>query len=152
MATTANNETDGVQIKVWVSGVLYDLLKVQAGRRNSSVAGEARRLMQLGIATDGATKREQVHLETLIFRTALNAQLVAEVERERVLKNVTARLQRDGGDPSQAEHLVAEEWERLRYRATKALSHALKQNNDREGKVDEIDNKDKPEDENDDSF
>ena len=140
MANTANNETDGVQIKVWVPGVLYDLLKGQAVRRNSSVAGEARRLMQLGIASDGAAEREQSHLETLVFRTAVNAQLVAEVERERVLKNVTARLQRDGGDPSQAEHLVAEEWERLRYRATKTVSHALKQNNDREDETNEVAN------------
>ncbi len=28
MANTVNNETDGVQIKVWTPGALYDLLKV----------------------------------------------------------------------------------------------------------------------------
>ena len=138
-------DEEWVQIKVSIPRSLDDMLRARATRYHRSIAEEARRFMLLGITTDESTEREQSHLETLIFRTAMNAQLVAEVERERVLKNVTARLQRDGGDPSQAEHLVAEEWERLRYHATKAVAHALKQNNDREDEMDDTDTEDKPE-------
>lgn len=84
VAETTTVEKDGVQIKVWIPGEFYDLLKSQAARHQTSVAAEARRLMQAGLAPLGTldelksdlTKLSQfarLHLEPLAFIAAMDA-------------------------------------------------------------------------------
>lgn len=84
MAQSTTVETDGVQIKVWIPAAFYDLLKAQAVRNQTSVAAEARRLMQAGLAPLGTldelksdlTKLSQfarLHLEPLAFIAAMDA-------------------------------------------------------------------------------
>lgn len=84
MAQSTTVETDGVQIKVWIPAAFYDLLKAQAVHNQTSVAAEARRLMQAGLAPLGTldevksdlTKLSQfarLHLEPLTFIAAMDA-------------------------------------------------------------------------------
>ncbi len=84
MAGFGNSDEDGTQIKVWVPGALYDLLRARAGRNHTSVAAEARRLMRAGVsAVEGidalhrdlasVTRWLELHMEPLVFLAAMDA-------------------------------------------------------------------------------
>lgn len=88
----ATVEKDGVQIKVWVPEGLYDWLRVQAGRKHTSVAAEARRLMNAGMATveslddlrdqiRALTRWLDLHLEPLAYAAATDAAFGVEAWR-----------------------------------------------------------------------
>ena len=82
-------ETNGLQIKVWIPQDFYDLLRARAGRFHTSVAQEARKLMQAGltqikpsetletIVTD-LDRYVRLHIEPLVFVAAMDAGYGAE--------------------------------------------------------------------------
>jgi len=83
---------EGVQIKVWLPDGVYDLLKGRAKRFGTSVAEEARRLMQAGLAPletlekavetiEGITQFLHEHMEPLGFISAMDAAYSAEAWR-----------------------------------------------------------------------
>ena len=123
MAQSTTVETDGVQIKVWIPAAFYDLLKAQAARNQTSVAAEARRLMQAGLAPLGTVddlksdliKLSQfvhLHLEPLAFIAAMDSAFSRE----------SWRLQFYGSRPADA----AEVDHKLGLRATKRLQRKLR--------------------------
>ena len=84
MAEDTNDRHDGVQIKVWVPAAFYDLLRAQSARNQTSVAAEARRLMQAGLGPVGAIDEMKttltaldrfmrLHMEPLAFIAAMDA-------------------------------------------------------------------------------
>jgi len=83
---------EGMQIKVWIPDGFYDLLRGRAKRYGTSVAEEARQLMQAGLApldvmeTMGKTIEElnqflRRHVEPLGFIAAMDAAYGAEAWR-----------------------------------------------------------------------
>lgn len=82
-------ENDGVQIKVWLPSGFYDVLKARATRNHTSVAAEARQLMQVGLANlrpaedlaeavTAIRRYLELHLEPLAFIAAMDAAFGAE--------------------------------------------------------------------------
>ena len=82
-------ETNGLQIKVWIPQDFYDLLRARSARFHTSVAEEARKLMQAGVVnikpsetletmvTD-LDRYVRLHLEPLAFVAAMDAGYSAE--------------------------------------------------------------------------
>jgi plasmid stability protein len=80
---------EGMQIKVWIPDGFYDLLRGRAKRFGTSVAEEARQLMQAGLAPLEAVEKMgqtieelnqflRLHVEPLAFIAAMDAAYGAE--------------------------------------------------------------------------
>lgn len=125
----------GMQIRVWISEDVYDLLKARARHHGTSVAEEARRLMQLGLA-EGMTWEQfdasLDHLERLAYDTAVNARLLTKVEESRA--RMSFKQQQGTGQPDDAVlQRFRRQWGELRHEASEALTRYLQAEEGPEG-------------------
>lgn len=134
MAQSTTVETDGVQIKVWIPSAFYDLLKAQATRNQTSVAAEARRLMQAGLApldTLGELKSDltelsqfaRLHLEPLAFVAAMDSAKTAEYWYNQVR---TSRVGKNDGDEAKGTEEAKNADRIFAERATKRIQRKLR--------------------------
>nr|WP_172684558.1 hypothetical protein [Sulfobacillus thermotolerans] len=132
--TAMSKDHTGMQIRVWISEDVYGLLKARARNHGTSVAEEARRLMQLGLA-EGMTWEQfdaaLDHLERLAYDTAVNARLLTKVEESK------ARLSFKHQNTGQSDMVVMQnfrrQWGQLRQEAVDGLARYLRDNDDPEG-------------------
>lgn len=120
-------ETQGVQIKVWIPQDFYDLLRARASRFHTSVAEEARKLMQMGLSglrSVEALNGQMIqmdrflrqHLEPLSFIAAVDAAYGVESWRQQFQAMVGKRF---AGKPEELDR-------ELRHLATKRLQRKLR--------------------------
>lgn len=129
----SSNE-EWVQIKVSIPRSVDDLLRSRAKRHAVSIAEEARRLMQLGLA-EGMTWAQfdaaLDHLERLAYDTAVNARLLTKVEESK------ARLSFKHQNTGQSDEMVIQnfrrQWGQLRQEAVDGVARYLRDEDDPEG-------------------
>lgn len=128
MAETAvPKDHTGVQIRLWISGDVYDLLKLRGRRHHTNVSEEARRLMQLGLAEGMTWEQFQAgldHLERMTYDVAVHTRLLTTVEESKARQSLKTQ------NPSQSDEALRERfrryWGQLRQEATEALTRYLR--------------------------
>ncbi len=125
--STTPRDREGVQIKVWIPDGFYDLLKARAGRHRTSVAEEARRLMQLGLSEGMTWEQFQAsleHLERMTYDVAVNARLLTKIEESKARQILKAQM------PGQSDETINQRfrryWGQLRQEATEMLTRYLR--------------------------
>lgn len=128
MAESANErDHSGLQIRLWISEDVYDLLKIRARRHGTNVSEEARRLMQLGLAEGMSHEQFQAsleHLERMTYDVAVNARLLAKVEESKARQNLKA--QNAGQSDDTLNQRFRRYWGQLRHEAADALMRYLR--------------------------
>ena len=132
--TAASPGHAGRQLRVWISEDVYDLLKARTRRHGTSLAEEARRLMQLGLAdrmTWAQLEAAVDHLERLAHDTAVNARLLTAVEESKA--RVSFRTQNAGQPEEEIRRRFRRHWSHLRQEASDTLAEYLRAQDDPQG-------------------
>lgn len=116
-----------IQLKVSIPRSWDDLLRARAQRHGTSIAEEARRLMQLGL-TQGMTWEQLEatldHIEQLVYDAATHGRLIAKVEENKALVNFR-KTQKDAQNPENSQKFH-HYWAQLRKDASTELTVYLR--------------------------
>lgn len=125
--TASSKDHSGIQIRLWISEDVYDLLKIRARRHGTNVSEEARRLMQLGLSEGMTWEQFQAsleHLERMTYDVAVNARLLAKVEESKARQSLKA--QNTGQSEDTINQRFRRYWGQLRQEAAEALTRYLR--------------------------
>lgn len=116
-----------IQLKVSIPRSWDDLLRARAQRHGTSIAEEARRLMQLGL-TQGMTWEQLEatldHIEQLTYDAATHGRLLTKVEEHKALLNFR-KTQASAQEPDNSQKFH-QYWAKLRQDASTELTVYLK--------------------------
>lgn len=121
-------DEEWTQLKVSVPRSWDDLLRARAQRHGTSIAEEARRLMQLGL-TQGMTWEQfgatLEHIEQLAYDAAAHGRLLAKVEENKALVNFR-KQQPDAAQNPEKTQKFHRYWAQLRQDASTELTVYLR--------------------------